>query len=50
MILLIDVSIQLVIGNFYWHCRLSKLENQEKKKETAKIKKNILFWLIKACA
>ena len=49
MILLIDVSIQLVIGNFYWHCRLSKLENQEKKKETAS-KKYILFWLIKACA
>ena len=43
MILLIDVSIQLVIGNFYWHCRLSKLENQEKKKETAKLK-NIFFF------
>ena len=43
MILLIDESIQLVIGNFYWHCRLSKLENQEKKKETAKIK-NIFFF------
>ena len=43
MILLIDVSIQLVIGNFYWHCRLSKLESEEKKKETAKIQKIFFF-------